>query len=700
MRGVPLNGWRFLRILLVVLLVLAPAAAGMLVGSNAVSAADGPIREQAGPYTITASAGPGGSISPSGEVIIEGENLDQTFTITPDPNYHVLDVLVDGVSVGAVTSHTISNVIGDHTIVASFAIDTFTITPSAGPNGTITPAVVQTVDYGATPTFTFTPDTGYHVLDVLVDGVSVGATENYTFPAVAASHTISVSFAIDRYTITPSAGPNGVITPAVVQAVDYGATPTFTFTPDTGYHVAAVLVDGSSVGTGTSYTFPAVAASHTISVTFAIDTHTIAASVVGGNGSISPSGAVAVSHGANQTFTISPAANYHVADVLVDGVSVGAVTSRTFTNVTADHTIVASFAIDTHTISASVVGGNGSISPSGAVAVSHGANQTFTISPAANYHVADVLVDGVSVGAVTSHTFTNVTADHTIVASFAIDTHTISGQRRRRQRQHLAERRRPGQPRRQPDLHHHPGRQLPRRRRARRRRLRGRGHEPHLHQCHRRSHHRRQLRDRHPHDQRPASSAATAASRRAAPSRSTTAPTRPSPSPRPPTTTSPTCSSTGSPWARSRAAPSPMSPPITPSSPASRSTPTRSRPASSAATAASRRAAPSRSTTAPTRPSPSPRPPTTTSPTCSSTASPWARSRATPSPMSPPITPSSPASRSTPTRSRQRRRRQRQHLAERRRRRSTTAPTRPSPSPRSPTTTSPTCSSTASPWAR
>ena len=48
--------------------------------------------------------------------------------------------------------------------------------------------------------------------------------------------------------------------------------------------------------------------------------------------------------------------------------------------------------------------------------------------------MADVLVDGVSVGAVTSYTFTNVTANHTIAASFAINTYTITaigrGQRR------------------------------------------------------------------------------------------------------------------------------------------------------------------------------------------------------------------------------------------------------------------------------
>jgi len=71
----------------------------------------------------------------------------------------------------------------------------------------------------------------------------------------------------------------------------------------------------------------------------------------------------------------------------------------------------------TYTINASASTG-GSISPSGAVTVNENANQTFTIPPSTGYIVSDVLVDGGSAGRVNSYTFTNVTADHTISASF------------------------------------------------------------------------------------------------------------------------------------------------------------------------------------------------------------------------------------------------------------------------------------------
>ena len=169
---------------------------------------------------------------------------DPAFTITPNANYHVLDVLVDGSSVGAVTSYTFTNVAANHTIAASFAIDTRTITASAGANGTISPTGSVVVNYGSNQTFTITPNANYHVLDVLVDGSSVGAVTTYTFTNVTAAHTIAASFAIDTRTITASAGANGAIAPSGSVIVNYGSNQTFTITPNTGYHVANVLVDG------------------------------------------------------------------------------------------------------------------------------------------------------------------------------------------------------------------------------------------------------------------------------------------------------------------------------------------------------------------------------------------------------------------------------------------------------------------------
>lgn len=66
------------------------------------------------------------------------------------------------------------------------------------------------------------------------------------------------------------------------------------------------------------------------------------------------------------------------------------------------------------------VTGSGTISPSGSVRVHEGESQTFTIKAGTNYKIGDVLVDGKSVGAKTSYTLSNITADHTIEAKFVI----------------------------------------------------------------------------------------------------------------------------------------------------------------------------------------------------------------------------------------------------------------------------------------
>jgi hypothetical protein len=351
--------------------------------------------------------------------VIVNDGSDQNFTITPNPGYHVVNVVVDGISQGAQPSYAFIHVTGNHTIQVSFAPDmiTHTITSSAGANGSISPTGQVSVNYGDNQTFAITPSTGYHVADVLVDGASVGAVTSYTFTNVTANHTISASFAINTYTITASAGANGVILPTGPVSMNHGASQTFSIIPAANCHVVDVVVDTVSVGPVSSYTFANVAANHIIQAIFAINTFTITASA-GLNGSISPAGAVSVNYGAEQTFTITPAAHYHVLDVLVDGASVGAVSSYTFTKVTGDHTIAASFAMNApHTITATA-GPHGTITPTGAVPVNDGGSQSFTIKPDTNYNINTVLVDGVSVGPVSSYTFDNVTGDHIIAASF------------------------------------------------------------------------------------------------------------------------------------------------------------------------------------------------------------------------------------------------------------------------------------------
>ncbi len=219
---------------------------------------------------LTASAGAGGTIAPSGS-FFQSQGTNQTFTITPSAGYQVSSVVVDGTSVGAVSTYTFSNIAASHTISATFSAQTtqYTITASAGSNGSISPSGSVAVNSGGSQTFAITPATGYQVSSVVVDGTSVGAVSTYTFSNVTANHTIAATFAVDPFTITPTAGPNGTISPAAPVSVNYGASQTFTITPSNGYQVSSVVVDGTSVGAVTTYKFSNVTAAHTISASFA-----------------------------------------------------------------------------------------------------------------------------------------------------------------------------------------------------------------------------------------------------------------------------------------------------------------------------------------------------------------------------------------------------------------------------------------------
>ncbi len=376
-----------------------------------------------GAYTITASTGANGSISPSGAVSVNA-GASQAFTITPGACATIANVLVDGVSQGAIPTYTFTNVLATHTISATFTLNSYAITASAGANGTISPPGVTNVSCGGSQHYDITPAACYQVLDVKVDGVSVGAVTSYDFAAVSATHTIAATFAIKTYAITASAGANGSISPPGVTHVNCAGSQHYDITPASCYRVLDVKVDGVSVGAVTSYDFTSVSAAHTIAATFTIKTYNITASS-GPNGSVSPAGITAVNCAASQHYDITPASCYQVLDVLVDGVSVGAVTSYDFTNVQAVHTISATFAIKTYTLTASA-GANGAVSPAGITGVNCGAGQHYDITPASCYQVLDVKVDGVSVGAVTSYDFTNVQANHTIAATFDLKAYTIT----------------------------------------------------------------------------------------------------------------------------------------------------------------------------------------------------------------------------------------------------------------------------------
>lgn len=171
-----------------------------------------------------------------------------------------------------------------------------------------------------------------------------------------------------------------------------------------------IRMRGTSRGTAYGYSLFEFEVYHAIPCTLM--------ATAGAHGSVTPSGVVSVLPGGSQTFTITADSGYTVDTVTVDGVSLGAVPTYTFTNVQTDHTLSATFKVPAVFNVTASAGPNGTISPAGVVPVIQGASQTFTLSPASGFAITGVTVDGASIGAVGSYTFTNVQATHSISATF------------------------------------------------------------------------------------------------------------------------------------------------------------------------------------------------------------------------------------------------------------------------------------------
>jgi hypothetical protein len=200
------------------------------------------------------------------------------------------------------------------------------------------------VNSGASQTFTITPNSGYQVGDVKVDGASVGASSSYLFGSVAANHTIQASFKLPN-TYTLSVAKSGTGTGTVTNSpsattFNAGTVVTLTAPPD-----PSSTFDGWSGGACSGTISPCTVTMNgntSLTATFNLKTYTITASA-DANGSISPQGTVTVNHGANQSFGIAPNTGYQVADVKADGASAGVVSSYTFGNVMSNHNIQGTF---------------------------------------------------------------------------------------------------------------------------------------------------------------------------------------------------------------------------------------------------------------------------------------------------------------------------------------------------------------------
>jgi hypothetical protein len=195
----------------------------------------------------------------------DATNHGQTLTAAPSTN------LCAAGSAGAVSSGNTSydwSCTGANggSDASCSATRNYVVTSSvSGGNGTVSAS--QNVAYNATPSFTLTPDAGY--TSGPVTGTCGGSLSGntYTANAVTASCTVVAGFTLKNYTVTPSAGAGGSLSPATPQTVNHGNTTSFTVTPDAGYGIGTVSGCGGSFS-GSTYTTGSVTGACTVTASF------------------------------------------------------------------------------------------------------------------------------------------------------------------------------------------------------------------------------------------------------------------------------------------------------------------------------------------------------------------------------------------------------------------------------------------------
>ena len=250
-------------------------------------------------YNLTIKATGNGSASYNNttvrnttETFTVNEGTSTTITFTPDEGYRIKSVKVGTTNVTSSVSnnqYTVSNIASDTMVEVVFEAKTYTLSITASGNGYATfdntkirnTTKTFTLSHSNTQTIPFTPDTGYRIKSLKVNGSIVNVSNNqYTVSNISADTTVEVEFeAIPSatYSLTIKATGNGsasynntaIRNTTETFTVDEGTAATITFTQDDGYRIREVKVNGSTVSISNDhYTISSIRQNTTVEVEF------------------------------------------------------------------------------------------------------------------------------------------------------------------------------------------------------------------------------------------------------------------------------------------------------------------------------------------------------------------------------------------------------------------------------------------------
>lgn len=289
-------------------------------------------------YTVTASAGTGGSAAP-GSVSV-AQDASTSFTLTPETGYDISGATGCGGTLNG-DVYTTGPITASCTVTASFAPAKYSVTAEVTGGGSIGPAS-QTVTYGQRVDFAVSVDAGYSIQSISgCNGRLEGGT--YSTGPVTGSCTVSASFVagaqLPLYNIAVGASPSdgGSITGGGTYRD--GEQVTVSASAGPGHYFVNWTEGGATLTTSLTYNF-SVAADRSLMANFESMTYTVSASA-GPGGSIDPASR-SISYGGSTSFTVTPASGYAIGSV--SGCN-GTLSGSTYTTgvITADCAVQATF---------------------------------------------------------------------------------------------------------------------------------------------------------------------------------------------------------------------------------------------------------------------------------------------------------------------------------------------------------------------
>jgi alpha-tubulin suppressor-like RCC1 family protein/sugar lactone lactonase YvrE len=269
-----------------------------------------------------------------------------------------------------------------------------TVTSQSGPNGSISPNITESIPSGSSRSFTATPANSTYQVNVWRVNGSIVQTggEAFTLSNITEDSTVSVSFR-PKPRLTPSAAPNGSISPSSIQYVTTGQNATFTATPLSGFSVNRWLVNGVlAQNGGNSFTLSNVTANASVRVEFWLNPVVTAFAAFGG--SISPQGGVSVELGSDLLFQAYPDFGYRVLEWFLNGsVLQSGGDFLTMENISSNATLMLTFEPILSIVTPSA-GANGTIFPSESQSMTYWDSLVFQAQPNEGYEVDQWLVNG------------------------------------------------------------------------------------------------------------------------------------------------------------------------------------------------------------------------------------------------------------------------------------------------------------------